>query len=83
MCSEPSCLLFTSLGSFGARPLEADIGFSDSVICSAGADVFSWLPPVQCSDATLALSVVAGSALVAGGVACLIGLARVSGDDAG
>ena len=55
----------------------------DSVICSAGADVFSWLTPMLCSNATLALSAVAGSALVEDDVACLIGSALVSDDDAG
>ena len=82
MCCEPSCLFFTSLGSFGARPLEAGVVLLDSVGCSAGADVFPWLSPMPCSDATLVSSTVAGSAFVAGGVG-LIGLARVSGDDAG
>ena len=59
------------------------MGLLDSLICFADADDFSWLTPVQWSDATLELSAVAGSVLVAGGVACLIGSARVSDDDAG
>ena len=60
-CSEPSFRLFTSLGSFGARPLAADAGSPDSPGCSAGADGLFWLPVVPCPEVFLGLSAVAGS----------------------
>jgi len=81
-CSEPSCRLFTSLGSFGARPLAADVGLPDSPGCSAGADGLCWLSAVPFPDVFLALSAAAGSVSVTGGVAGMAGSARVEEVDA-